>query len=80
MLKTIEKFNSSFPGFGTGAFSLAVPAYVSEIAESRIQGALGSCMQLSVTIGILFINGLAIDNAVPWPIITGICIAFPGNC
>jgi hypothetical protein len=34
-------------GFGTGAFSLAVPSYVSEIAERSIQGALASCMQVS---------------------------------
>ena len=35
--------------------------------------------QFSITIGILFINGLAINDAVHWPIITGINIAFPGN-
>jgi hypothetical protein len=34
--------------------------------------------QFSVTIGILFINAIAIDDAVHWPIITGICIVFPG--
>lgn len=67
-------------GFGTGAFTLAVPAYVSEIAERSVQGALGSCMQLSVTLGILFINGLAIgkpEDVLDWNVITGICIAFP---
>ena len=37
-----------FAGFGTGAFSLAVPSYVTEIAERSIQGALSSCMQVSL--------------------------------
>ncbi len=75
-------FKNLFPGFGAGAFTLAVPAYVSEIAEISIQGALGSCMQLSMTLGILFVNGLAIGeikDAIDWNIITGICIAFPGT-
>ena len=74
-------FSNLFLGFGAGAFTLAVPAYVSEIAERSIQGALGSCMQLSMTIGILFVSGLAIGevkNAIDWNIITGVCIAFPG--
>jgi len=38
-------------------------------------------MQLSVTLGILFINGLAIgkpEDVLDWNVITGICIAFPG--
>ena len=66
-------------GFGGGAFSLAAPLFVSEIAEVRIRGTLGSLMQFQVTVGIFFVNVLSINNAVHWDIITGICIAFPGK-
>ena len=66
-------------GFGGGAFTLAAPLFVSEIAEVRIRGALGALMQFQVTIGICFVNALSINNAVDWVIITGICIAFPGK-
>ena len=66
-------------GFGGGAFSLTAPLFVSEIAEVRIRGALGTLMQLQVTLGICFVNALSINNAVNWVIITGICIAFPGK-
>eukprot|EP00095_Tigriopus_kingsejongensis_P000011 snap_masked-scaffold342_size201858-processed-gene-1.5 protein:Tk00011 transcript:snap_masked-scaffold342_size201858-processed-gene-1.5-mRNA-1 annotation:"nad-dependent protein deacetylase sirtuin-2" len=62
-------------GFGGGAFSLASPMYISEIAEISIRGALGSLMQLQVTFGVLFNNAVGI--ALPWPILTGICIVFP---
>ena len=65
-------------GFGGGAFSLAAPLFVSEIAETRIRGALGALMQLQVTLGIVFVNALNIEQAVDWLTITGICIAFPG--
>ena len=35
---------------------LAAPAYSSEIAETKYRGALGTVMQLMVTLGILFIS------------------------
>ena len=66
-------------GFGGGAFALVAPLYVSEIAEVKIRGALGSLMQFQVTMGIFFVNVLSINNAIYWDIITGICIAFPGK-
>ena len=68
-----------FTGFGGGAFALAAPVFTSEIAETRIKGALGAMMQFQVTIGILFVSALNIENAVNWLIITGLCIAPPGN-
>ena len=43
-------------GFAGGAFVLAAPAYSAEIAETKYRGALGTVMQLMVTLGILFIN------------------------
>ena len=66
-------------GIGGGAFCLAVPLYVSETAEVRIRGALGSLQQFQVTLGIAYVNALSINGAVNWMIITGTCVAFPGN-
>merc|ERR1712136_214348 len=64
-------------GLGGGAFSLAAPAFVSEIAEPRVRGALGALMQFQVTIGILFVTALNINGAVDWVVITGICAGLP---
>lgn len=41
-------------GVGAGGFSVAVPAYVSEITEDSIRGSVGSFFFLMVTIGILY--------------------------
>ena len=61
-------------GFAGGAFLLAAPAYSDEIAEPRYRGALGSLMQLMVTIGILFVN---LNCQTEWRLLTGICTIFP---
>jgi len=37
ILKIVKCFFDLLSGFGTGAFTLAVPAYVSEIAERSVQ-------------------------------------------
>ena len=66
-------------GLGGGAFSLAAPVFVSEIAETRIRGALGALMQFQITVGILFVTALNINGAVDWVVITGICAGLPGN-
>ena len=61
-------------GFSGGAFVMAAPAYIAEIAETKYRGALGTCMQLMVTLGILFIN---LNCNTDWRLLTGICIGFP---
>ena len=66
-------------GVGGGAYALAAPLYVSETAEVRIRGALGSLQQFQVSLGVVYINALSINNAVDWVSITGTCIAFPGD-
>ena len=43
-------------GFAGGAFVLAAPAYIAEIAETKYRGALGTLMCLMCGLGILFIN------------------------
>ncbi|CAK9814494.1 Facilitated trehalose transporter Tret1 [Anthophora quadrimaculata] len=40
-------------GIGSGAFSVVIPIYIAEIAESSIRGTLGSYFQLLLTVGIL---------------------------
>ena len=66
-------------GFGGGAFALAAPIYVSEVAETRIRGALACLFQFQVCVGMLMVNALSINDALGWVPITGICIAFPGT-
>jgi MFS family permease len=41
-------------GFCGGAFTVAVPAYVSEVTEDRIRGVLGTVMILMLCTGIEF--------------------------
>jgi SP family facilitated glucose transporter-like MFS transporter 8 len=45
-------------GMMGGAFSLAAPAYTSEISEKEIRGTLGTIFQLMVTFGVLFVYGV----------------------
>ena len=64
-------------GLGGGAFSLASPIYISEVAQTDIRGALGSLMQFQLTVGVLFNNG--IGALIDVTVLTGICIVFPGK-
>jgi MFS family permease len=66
-------------GFAGGAFALAAPLYIVEIAESSMRGSLASMMQFMITLGVAFTDGLNIDDFVHWNIISGICIVFPGQ-
>ncbi|RAL54441.1 hypothetical protein DM860_001569 [Cuscuta australis] len=43
-------------GVGVGFGNQAVPLFISEMAPPKIRGALNSCFQLLITIGILFAN------------------------
>lgn len=49
----IKNAFSHFPKIG--AFFVVAPAYIGEIASKDIRGTLGSCLQLMITIGILFV-------------------------
>ena len=66
-------------GIGGGTFTLAAPLYVSEMAELEIRGALGSLQSFQITLGVTYVYALSINNTVNWMIITGTCMAFPGN-
>lgn len=41
-------------GLVIGAYCVAIPMYVAELAEPKIRGTLGSLFQLQITAGILF--------------------------
>jgi SP family facilitated glucose transporter-like MFS transporter 8 len=45
-------------GWGVGVGSAVTPVYIGEIATSGLRGALGAANQLSVTIGIFFVNAV----------------------
>ena len=66
-------------GIGGGAFALVAPLFLSEIAEIRIQGALGSLQQFQVSVGVWYVNALSINDAVGWVDITYTCMVFPGK-
>ncbi|OXA48919.1 facilitated trehalose transporter Tret1 [Folsomia candida] len=62
-------------GFCGGGFSLVAPVYIGETAEDSIRGALGSCFQLLLVIGILVVNCLGLLVDYQW--ISFICGVFP---
>ena len=66
-------------GFAGGAYALAAPMYIMEIADPEMRGALASVMQLMSCFGVMFVDVLNIKDAVHWDIISAICIAIPGN-
>ncbi|XP_068206138.1 facilitated trehalose transporter Tret1-like [Palaemon carinicauda] len=51
-------FGRILNGIGTGGLTVAVPAYVGEIASPSIRGTLSSCFSVMVTLGNLFVFGL----------------------
>ncbi|KAJ8955972.1 hypothetical protein NQ318_006243 [Aromia moschata] len=46
-------FGRIITGMGVGACCIALPLYISEIAHKTLRGALGSYLQLMITVGIL---------------------------
>lgn len=60
-------------GLGAGMVSLAVPIYVTEVAEKSRRGILGCCFQLAITIGILqsYVFGVFLS----WNYLALVCLA-----
>ncbi|KAG5457646.1 MAG: major facilitator superfamily domain-containing protein [Olpidium bornovanus] len=52
-------------GVATGAATSIVSTYVSEIAVQKYRGALGTCLQLNVVIGILLAAGFGVPLSTP---------------
>lgn len=62
-----------FIGIAGGAFCVASPVYIGEIAQKEIRGTLGSYFQLMITIGILFVYAVGAGvNVFTLSIICGI--------
>jgi len=55
-----------FTGIAGGAFCVAAPLFIGEIAQKEIRGTLGSYFQLMVTIGILFVYAVGAGVNVFW--------------
>lgn len=55
-----------FIGIAGGAFCVAAPVYIGEIAQKEIRGTLGSYFQLMITIGILFVYAVGAGVNVFW--------------
>ena len=66
-------------GIGAGAFILAAPMYVSEIADVRVKSALGSLMQIQLTTGMCLVNALSINGFTDWMFISEVCAGIPGK-
>lgn len=75
-------------GIAGGAFCVAAPVYIGEIAQKEIRGTLGSYFQLMITIGILFVYAVGAGVNVFWlsvisgviPLIFGVIFFFmPGK-
>ncbi|KAI7904082.1 general substrate transporter [Cokeromyces recurvatus] len=66
-----------FVGLGSGFMTVVISMYISEISPPKYRGALGSCLQLFLTIGILIIEliGLGLSSAVGWRIVVIITVA-----
>lgn len=62
-------------GLGVGGVFTVLPMYIGEIAEDKVRGALGSFMQLFITIGLLF--SYCIGPYVEISTFNYICIASP---
>ena len=68
----------SIPGFSAGSYTFLGPIYIAEMCEVKYRGAFSGFMQLMITFGIAFENGLPIHNTLDWFQITIICTAFQG--
>jgi len=55
-----------FIGIAGGAFCVAAPLFIGEIAQKEIRGTLGSYFQLMITIGILFVYAVGAGVGVFW--------------
>lgn len=66
-------------GAAIGGSCVVCPVYISEFAETKIRGTLGTCFQLFLTIGILFVfvGGAIGDSPNSWIMLSGSCLLFP---
>ncbi|KAI9012052.1 general substrate transporter [Phycomyces nitens] len=65
-----------FVGIGSGFMTVVISMYIAEISPPAYRGALGSFLQLFMTIGILIIEciGIGLSSAIGWRVVTVITI------
>ncbi|KAI8387438.1 general substrate transporter [Blakeslea trispora] len=65
-----------FVGIGSGFMTVVVSMYIAEISPPKYRGALGCCLQLLMTVGILIIEciGLGLSSAIGWRIVVVITV------
>ncbi|ORZ12207.1 major facilitator superfamily domain-containing protein [Absidia repens] len=65
-----------FVGIGAGFYTVVVSLYIAEISPPKYRGALGSMLQLFVTLGILIIEciGLGLSSSIGWRVVTVITV------
>lgn len=65
-----------FVGIGSGFMTVVISMYIAEVSPAKYRGALGSCLQLFMTIGILIIEliGLGLSSAIGWRIVVVITV------
>ncbi|KAI9023795.1 general substrate transporter [Phycomyces nitens] len=66
-----------FVGIGSGFMTVVISMYIAECAPPAARGALGSFLQLFMTIGILIIEciGLGLSSAIGWRVVVVITVA-----
>ena len=74
----LKQSKSSVPSISkdvlaSGITSIATPTYLSEIASPSVRGMLGSCFQLMVTIGVLYVG--IIGAFLSWQWLSVACLA-----
>jgi MFS family permease len=62
-------------GLSTGITSIATPTYVSETVSPHVRGMLGSCFQLMITIGVLYMDVLGALGSWRWLSVAGIALS-----
>ncbi|XP_055307619.1 facilitated trehalose transporter Tret1-like isoform X2 [Sitodiplosis mosellana] len=62
-------------GIAIGGSCVVCPVYISEYAETSIRGMLGTCFQLFLTVGILFV--FVIGAYTSWITLSWTCLAMP---
>uniref|UniRef100_A0A2L2YMT9 Facilitated trehalose transporter Tret1 n=1 Tax=Parasteatoda tepidariorum TaxID=114398 RepID=A0A2L2YMT9_PARTP len=67
-------------GFCSGLCSVAIPAYIIEIATIEIRGLLGSCYQVSYTIGVLIAMSFGLFFRWSWLAIIGALFVASASC
>lgn len=63
-------------GIAIGGSCVVCPVYISEFAETSIRGTLGTCFQLFLTIGILFVYACG-TLKLSWQLLSWMCLVFP---